>query len=370
MTGDSDNILRNIRPGKIILPMIIGLGVVGYMIWDEYRPGTFDDLNFSAGVLVFLFVAVLMMITRDLGYMIRVRILAGREITWKKSFNIVMLWEFTSAITPSVIGGTSVAIYFVHKEGMNVGKSTAVVMATSFLDEMYFILMFPLMFLVVSGTDLFTIGADQAAGEALSFTNKYFYFAVIGYSFKFCWVLLMGWALFVNPTAVKRFLLFIFRFRWIRRWRGGVEKMGNDMIESSAELKHKPFLFWIKAFLATFFSWSARYWIVNFLLLALIFGRPGQASDMLYSFAEHILIFARQLVMWIMMLVMPTPGGSGFAEAVFKEYMAEFIRVEGFGSMMAFLWRLVTYYPYLVIGAIIVPRWVKRILGREKAVVL
>lgn len=60
-----------------------------------------------------------------------------------------------------------------------------------------------------------------------------------------------------------------------------------------------------------------------------------------------------------MMLVMPTPGGSGFAEAVFSEYMAEFIPV-GFVVVMALMWRIVTYYPYLFIGAIVVPRWVKK----------
>lgn len=69
-----------------------------------------------------------------------------------------------------------------------------------------------------------------------------------------------------------------------------------------------PFSFWLKTFGATFFSWTARYWVVNAILVAFWFGR--------YDWAQHFLIFARQLVMWIMMLVSPTPGGSGFAEFV------------------------------------------------------
>ena len=39
------------------------------------------------------------------------------------------------------------------------------------------------------------------------------------------------------------------------------------------------------------------------------------------DWATQFLIFARQLIMWIMMLISPTPGGSGFAEFVFKEYL-------------------------------------------------
>ena len=70
--------------------------------------------------------------------------------------------------------------------------------------------------------------------------------------------------------------------------------------------------------------------------------------------------------MWIMMLVSPTPGGSGFAEFVFKEYLGEFLPGAGLAVMMAMLWRLVTYYPYLLAGVFIVPRWVARSFGAGK----
>ncbi len=346
--------------------MIIGLSVVAYMLYKEWNPEAMALLRFTWKVLFYLVLAIVMMIVRDLGYMVRIRLLGGEKITWKKAFNIIMLWEFTSAITPSAIGGTGLAVYYVHKEALSVGKSTAVVMATSFLDELYFIIMFPLMFIVVSGAELFTIGGESVLGT-LIFTNKYFYFAVIGYSIKFIWVLLMAYALFKNPSSVKKLLVFIFRFKWIRKWQAGAAKTGDDLIAASTEMKGKPLMFWIKSFIATFFAWNARYWIVNFLLLALLFGMPENsmnneftAGGMHYTLSGHVLIFARQLVMWIMMLVMPTPGGSGFAEAVFSEYMAEFIPL-GFVVLIALLWRLVTYYPYLLIGVFIVPRWIRKV---------
>jgi hypothetical protein len=64
--------------------------------------------------------------------------------------------------------------------------------------------------------------------------------------------------------------------------------------------------------------------------------------------------------MWIMMLVMPTPGGSGFVETIFNSYMAEFVPVAGFVVVMALIWRLVTYYPYLFIGVFMAPAWVNK----------
>ena len=79
-----------------------------------------------------------------------------------------------------------------------------------------------------------------------------------------------------------------------------------------------------------------------------------------FTVSDHALLFARQLVMWIMMLVSPTPGGSGFTEFIFSEYLGDFLpQVAGVAVVMALLWRLITYYPYLIIGVIMVPAWIR-----------
>lgn len=362
MTESNDTkILKQVKPSRVILPMIIGLAVVVYMISKDVKPDTFSVLHFSGYVFLWLFISFLMMLTRDIGYMIRLKVLSDGELSWKSVFNIIMLWEFTSAVTPSAIGGTSVAVYFIHKEGVSVGKSTAIVMATSILDELYFIVMFPLLLLIISPADLFQIG--QETGN-IDFTNKYFYFAVIGYSIKFAFVSFISYGLFINPKLIKRIIVNIFKLKFLKKWQHSAQKVGDDIIVASSELKSKSFSFWVKTFLSTFFSWSARYWVINFLLLALLAGSDFSANQYISGFYEHFLIFARQLVMWIMMLVMPTPGGSGFAEAVFSEYMAEFIPV-GFVAIMALMWRLVTYYPYLLMGVFVLPKWVKKIVSKK-----
>jgi len=71
--------------------------------------------------------------------------------------------------------------------------------------------------------------------------------------------------------------------------------------------------------------------------------------------------------MWIMMLVSPTPGGSGFSEFVFSEYLSDFMpQVAGIAIIIAFVWRLITYYPYFIIGAFVVPRWIQDKFGSKK----
>ncbi|MDR2130860.1 MAG: flippase-like domain-containing protein [Odoribacteraceae bacterium] len=343
---------KQIRVRKVIYPILIGLVVVSYMLYRDFDPNTFDLISFTRYTLFWLVIAFSCMIVRDIGYIVRIRTLSGNRLSWKQAFRVIMLWEFTSAITPSAVGGTTLAILFVHKEGIGVGKSSAMVMAASFLDELYFVLMFPIILLTVNRHVLYAIPDVED-----SVTQSLFLFAIIGYGLKLSFLALLSYGLFRNPRGLKYLLVQLFRWRILRKWRRDVNEVGYDIIRNSIELKHKPFSFWLKTFAATFCSWTARYWVVNSLLVAFWFER--------YDWAQHFLIFARQLVMWIIMLIAPTPGGSGFAEFLFAEYFAEFLPVAGVAVAMALLWRLISYYPYLIIGVWIVPRWLARSFGKR-----
>lgn len=204
MSQEKDKILKQVSPRRIIIPIIIGLAVASYMLYKEWDSDTFALIDLGWYSFIFLLVAFIMMVIRDLGYMIRLKILSGEALSWKSVFNIILLWEFTSAVTPSAIGGTSIAVFFIHKEGVSVGKSSAIVLATSILDELYFILMFPLILLLINPNNLFILSSTETA-EALSFANKYFYFAIIGYSIKLAFLLFVSYGLFLNPKGIKAF---------------------------------------------------------------------------------------------------------------------------------------------------------------------
>jgi uncharacterized membrane protein YbhN (UPF0104 family) len=304
----------------------------------------------NSKLIFFLLLAMLFMVMRDIGYMMRIRILTNNELTWRQAFKVIMLWEFSSAIMPSAVGGTTIAMFFINKEGINFGRSTAVVMATSFLDELYFILMFPMLLLTVKVYHLFAISIQGSDAAGMSFANEFFWAAIAGYSIKFIFTVFLSYGLFVNPRGLKWLLLVMFKLPFLRKFRYKAHLTGTDIITSSRELKKQPVSFWLKAFGATFFSWTSRYLVVNALLLAF------------FAVTDHFLLFARQLVISNMLLLSPTPGGSGIAELLFKTYLGDFIPV-GIGGaiviILALIWRLISYYPYLIMGAILVPRWIK-----------
>jgi glycosyltransferase 2 family protein len=324
------------------------------MFMRKFDPSIFKSISLSPRVFFFIGLAVLLMAMRDIGYILRIRILSDYKLSWIQSFRIIMLWEFTSAVTPSAVGGTSVAIIYVNKEGISLGKSSAIVMATSFLDELYFIIALPVILMFINIKDLFNISGIGT--EALSFKNEFLYFAVIGYTIKLIYIIVLGYGLFINPRGVKWLLLWVFKLPILRRWRQGANEAGSEIITSSIELTKKPFWFWVKAFGTTALSWTSRYWVVNVLFLAFVF------------VPDHFLLYARQLVAWIMMLVSPTPGGSGFSEYIFIRYFGGLIDIapdlkESFAALLSLIWRLISYYPYLLIGTIIFPKWIKMKFG-------
>ncbi|HOZ29569.1 MAG TPA: lysylphosphatidylglycerol synthase transmembrane domain-containing protein [Bacteroidales bacterium] len=345
------NSINNFKSNRAILPAVIGLGIVSLFVYRDFNKIDFSLFSVTYLSFILLFCAFGMLFFRDFGYVLRMRVLSSGELTWLQCIKIVFLWEFGSAITPSAVGGTAIATIFLWKEGLTVGKSTSIVMATSFLDELYFTIMFPSIVLIFSSAQLFP---TDKAGFVY---NNLLVFALIGYSLKLSWTLLMAYSLFIKPQFFAKLVKSIFKIRFLRKWNDGAEKMAKDFVIANKELKKKKIGFWIKSILSTFISWTARYFVLNFIFLALVLSiKSGDESITVF---EHLLIFARQLVMWILMLVMPTPGGSGFVETVFTTYMADFVPVAGFTVIMALLWRLVTYYPYLIIGAIITPSWLK-----------
>ena len=330
---------------KIAIPIIIGLCVAFYMLWSNTDWNEFNKVHWGWKSVFWMFIALLMMAIRDVAYMYRIRIITDKEISWRNSFDVIMLWEFASAITPSIVGGTGVALYILNKEGLSAGKSTALVMITAFFDELFYILTVPVVLLFIGTEYLFPIELQKEI-FGITFSAKGIF--VIGYCFTLMLTLIITFGIFISPKSVKNLLLKIFTLKWLRKWLGNIEQLGDDLIQTSKELKGKPFLFWFKAFATTMFSWTARFWVVNFLLLAFT------------PVTDHLLVYGRQLVMWVIMLISPTPGGAGIAEFAFQGFLADFTPI-GLGGLMAVLWRLLSYYPYLFVGAIVLPKWLKKV---------
>ncbi len=340
---------KSVSPRKVVYPILIGLAVASWMLYRNFDKDSFGFFQWTWIAAFWLLVSIGMMFVRDLAYIIRIRLLTDNELSWKQAFHVIMLWEFSSAVSPSVVGGAGPAIYFLYKEGINSGKSTAVVLTSIFLDEVFFIILVPVMFFVFRGSifpiDSFGFAAQIQTG------------LILGYIIIFIYTALIAYALFINPYSFKWLLSNIFLLPILRKRRMKMRKLSNQLIITSNEIKGKPISYWVNSFSATTISWFGRYGVVNFIFMAFFYNTLG--------YFEHALIIARQLTMWIILLISPTPGGSGVAEFIFSDFLGDLIPNIAYAVPLALLWRLISYYPYLFIGAFILPNWVKRVYAKK-----
>ena len=76
------------------------------------------------------------------------------------------------------------------------------------------------------------------------------------------------------------------------------------------------------------------------------------------SFSDHLATFGKQIIIWTLMLVPLAPGGSGIAEISFQSFFE--IILGDYTLLILLLWRVCTFYLYLVLGAFFIPKWIKK----------
>jgi uncharacterized protein (TIRG00374 family) len=332
---------------RIILPMVLGLGVIGYMLYRSYEPGQLQTLLQASPL--WLGMTFLVLFVRDFGYIYRIRYITEKALDWKQSFRVIMLWEFASCALPSVAGGSTVASYMLYKEGIPLGKSIAQVMVTAMLDNFYFLLAVPIVVLVMQEQLLPEIAG--VSGTLLQSLKGAF---VLSYLLIAIYACTMAYALLLNPGAVKRLLMWVGQRRALRRWRASLFRHANELLVSSKHLRTKNRRYWLHATISTAFVWTARYLIIGCLI----------AAFANLSLNDHITLFSRNLIYKIVLFVSVTPGAAGFAEIAFPAFFGVFIG--SFTTIVILLYRLLTYYLYLVVGALVFPRWAAIVFAKEK----
>lgn len=327
---------------KMLLPIAIGLVVVAWMFHDEFDPAVLSGFEFSWRTVIAIVLALIFVVGRDFGLSWRFHTIAGGDLSWGRAVKVDLMCAFTSAITPSVVGGSALAIFYLNREGIKVGRATTLTLTTLFLDELFFVLFCPLLVLLIPDADLFgSVGA-----EGLMTGIRVVFWLV--YAGIVIWTAILFAGIIVRPKAVGQALHRLFSLRMLRRWRPAIDRTTVNMAETSDFVKKASRRWWLKVFGATVVSWFSRYLVVN----ALFWGFVPAASG--------LLVFGRQFVVWVVLMVSPTPGGSGISEWLFANYYGDLIGDVSAALVIALIWRVLSYYIYLVAGSCLLPSYFSR----------
>lgn len=344
---ENRSVASRFKPSMVIWPILFGLIGVGFMLWREMKDGIpHETLGLADHWWVFALLVLLFTLFKDFSGMYRLRVMAGSPLTFRQLFRIRMLYEFTSAVTPSAAGGSSLEVIFIHREGIKISRAMSMTILALFMDEMLMIVLFPLLLLVIPYADLFTSNGYFQYGYLWAF--------IIGYVMKFVWVTLLFIGLFCKSTILVKIIGWIFKLKFLRKYKLRGLRTALELRNCAREIQHEGFGYWVRMSLSTIGIWGFRFLIAN---AAIMIFNPLTAAD-------NLMCFARQYILGIVGMIVPTPGGSGFAEVMFGDFLSEFIVQTMSIVAITSIWRICTYYYYLIAGVIILPQW----LGKSKLI--
>lgn len=304
---------------------MLSLVTMAAVIYWTYTPGVLKHL--APKRLPGLGIALVVSFLRVWFSAAKIRFLADKKLSWMASVRVVLAWDFTSAVTPSTIGGAPMATYAMTKEGLKLGDSGAIILYGVLLDQIWFamaipILLFAGIFYEVVPSEIGLVG-DVSMG--LLYVGLLSYASVLAYG------------VLVNPSAIKKVVKFVFKLPVLRKMGDRIEVEAENLEEYAHQLRRKPFSFLVKAFTLSTMSWLMRIALPTIVVLSLL---P----------APEVLSVLRSLAMNLAFLVVPTPGGSGGVEGLFVLFQGPLISREGFIGLAVFLWRIISYYISIGLG--------------------
>jgi len=344
--------LESIRMSKVILPVVLGVLVILYLLWKQFDPEEFSKITWSGHTLVWIGISVILLVVRHLAYATRLKILSEGAFSWFKCIELIFIWEFSSAVSPTSVGGSAVALFALSQEKIGAAKTAAIVLYTVVMDTFFFIGTIPLLYVFI-GPDIIRPGLS----ESIEY-DRWFYLFAGAYIFMALYGAFFAYGLLVQPNHLKKLIVSFTHIPFLKKYRAKLEKTGNDFVIASKEIRKRKWPFHIGVFLSTATAWSFRFLLLSALIIAIV-----PSTSML--FMDQFELYARLESMFVIMAFSPTPGGAGFAEFVFGGFLSDYVP-EGISLIVAFIWRFMAYYSYLIAGVIIIPNWIRKLVNRKR----
>jgi conserved hypothetical protein len=351
-TSEEVKVLDSIRSSRIILPTIIGVAVVIWLVQRQVDLEEIRAIEWSLRAAGWIGVSVFVYFLRHLLYSYRLRVLSEGDFSWMKSIELVTILEFASAVSPTNFGGSAVAFFLLIQENISAARSTAIVIYTIIADTLFFVFSIPILYLIFGRRIFLPPEGLSTVWGGLEVTLLIAWLIMTGYG------LLLMYGLFIEPRHIRNFLTFVAKWPFLKKSKDRILKAAEDIEVSSLHIRNLSLYFHFKLVFATILAWILRFFTVTAILIAL-------NRDMAQALFDHIIILGRGEALYAITAYSPTPGGSGVAEVIFGQFYSEYVS-PGIAVLAAVLWRGITYYPYLIIGVIIIPNWIRKIINKRR----
>ncbi|MCH7760012.1 flippase-like domain-containing protein [candidate division TA06 bacterium] len=293
----------------------------------------------------FLLLALFITLLRLYGETLRIQVLAwagGKWISLKDSLDLNLGSLFLGAVTPFQSGGIPLQLYILNKSGLSIGRGTNVILLKGLLPSLLFLISLPFIIFYFGDLELF----DSPLIRNLA---RYIFSLYLLLIFLLFYLLL-------NPPWFKKGLLRLegfLRRRGIVKGEWGLKLLEKGFLqleEFKKGLKESIGIGRMKlllAFLLSIIGLALHLITAPVLLLGLGLNPPFLTTMVL------------QMLLYFLLLFVPTPGASGIAElggfALFSLVCPDHLLLP-----FIFLWRFFYLYLAAAIGGGLLLQRVKR----------
>ena len=341
---DKKTIIKGLR-FTVIVSLIFSAAIIFFTIDIEALDKLIDKIKYR-----YLIYMLLVMMTNWLFAGLRLQLLVstiGDTISLLDSIVVYLGGSFVSFVTPFASGGGPYQVYFLHKKGVNVGKSSTVIVIQFVLRLFFFGTLTPLFFIFFN---------NQISAGAIP--NYIFYLAFgLGMLISVGIIILT-----LIPDVMDKLISIILNINKLKKFLKNKYKTKKYLVKARKELyefrdsllilsKNK-----FNLFVASIYT--IIYWSLMFLIMPLILKGMGLNPDF---FKAYIM----QTIIYLILPYMPTPGASGIAEVGFASLFVAFIPRSLVG-IVTFGWRLYTFYLILLVGGFIAIYEINRSTGDKE----
>lgn len=342
------------RSVQLWLALFFSLAVSLWLVTQHWDAEAWSHFTLDKRSITAMAFCGLLVLVRDLSYAVRLRWLTGNRLSFWKSIQVILLWEFGSAFSYGAVGGKALMLYVFRKENLGYGRAVFTIMASAFLDNLVFLILFGLLFATL-GSSIFQITdcPELANNSLLSGLRSLADHTAPGFLLISLLVCFLAFLLFIQPQAVFSIGRLLSRLPLFRRWKDFWQELATDIHTASVGFRQQSIASLFFLVFISSVTWLSRFALANAVITVF---QP--------AYLDHLRLLSRQFVLWFYLITPTTPGSSGTAEASFMALHCDFLP-PGIGPLAALVWRAFSFYLYILIGAWILSFWLNHKQKKE-----
>jgi len=323
----------------LVTSLLISVTIIGTVLFFTVGQKTWEALQHVR--FRYIFLSFILGLLANCFDSMRIQTLCqafGFHLPFWEGLKAILAYNFMANITPSAMGGEPVLIYLlIEKTGIDTHKATAVAIVRG---------IFLILIIAIAGPVILLFHREYLKTSLMK--SLFDYMAVL-------FLLIVGVTIygFLNldklHAMLEKVIGFFYRFRVFQRhsspavWIRHIYWWMEEFISSFKYLFQQRKMSIVYTGGLTVLSMLANYSVAYVLLKGL-------------SYDIHFLkVLAIQIVLYFLLYLTPTPGGSGFAEGGFYVLFYPFVPKHLLGILLI-LWRFFIAYLWVLAGWVVIMR--------------